>query len=303
MSSYFAYTRVSTEKQGQGVSLVEQRAAIRALADRMGVRVTRWFEERQTAAKKGRPVFGEMVRLLRSGKADGLLMHRIDRSARNLRDWVAVGDLSDEGIDVRFVVDQVDLNTRGGRITADIQAVIAADYVRNLREESLKGIYGRFKQGLLPLPAPIGYLDCGGGKPKRIDPFKGPLVAEAFELYATGEYSLESLRVRMDEMGLSNTRDAPITKNNIALILRNRFYAGTLVYKRTGEHFDGQHAPLVTKRLFDQVQQRLNGKAVKGVSKHNFLYRRLLLCGLCGRFMIGERQKGPRVLPMPQQHV
>ena len=292
MSSYFAYTRVSTEKQGEGVSLVEQRAAIQALAGRMGVEITRWFEERQTAAKKGRPVFGEMMRLLRSGRADGLLMHRIDRSARNLRDWVAVGDLADDGIDVRFVIDQVDLNTRGGRITADIQAVIAADYVRNLREESLKGIYGRYKQGLLPLPAPIGYLDCGGGKPKEIDPLKGPLVKEAFELYATGEYSLESLRQKMHERGLRNTRDGPITKNNIAHILRNRFYAGTLVYKRTGELFEGQHAALVTKKLFETVQGRLNRRAVKGISKHNFLYRRLLRCALCSRFMVGERQKG-----------
>jgi site-specific DNA recombinase len=55
-----------------------------------------------------------------------------------------------------------------------MQAVVAAHYVRNLREEVRKGFYGRLKQGFYPLKAPIGYLDCGGGKPKAIDPVAGP---------------------------------------------------------------------------------------------------------------------------------
>jgi hypothetical protein len=41
---------------------------------------------------------------------------------------------------VHFANDSLDLNTRGGRLSADIQAVVAADYIRNLREEAKKGI-------------------------------------------------------------------------------------------------------------------------------------------------------------------
>jgi hypothetical protein len=44
--------------------------------------------------------------------------------------------------------------------------VVAADFIRNLREETKKGFYGRLKQGLFPPPAPLGYPGCGGGKPK-----------------------------------------------------------------------------------------------------------------------------------------
>lgn len=51
---------------------------------------------------------------------------------------------------------RVDLHSRGGRLSADIQSVVAADYVRNLREEAKKGIYGRLKQGFYPMRAPIG---------------------------------------------------------------------------------------------------------------------------------------------------
>ncbi len=57
--------------------------------------------------------------------------------------WADIGDLIDAGIDVRFAYNNLDLDKRGGRLTADIQAVIAADYIRNLKEEVRKGIQDR----------------------------------------------------------------------------------------------------------------------------------------------------------------
>ena len=87
MTQFYGYIRVSTTKQGeQGVSLDQQRAAIEAYAQGHGFELIRWFEEQETAALRGRPVFGEMLRLLKSGRAAGVVIHKIDRSARNLRD-------------------------------------------------------------------------------------------------------------------------------------------------------------------------------------------------------------------------
>ena len=198
--SCFAYTRVSTVKQGDGVSLEAQREAITAFARKSGLTVTAWYEEKETAAKRGRPVFDTVVRSLQAGQADGLIVHKIDRSARNFSDWARIGELVDSGIDVHFAHESLDLRSRGGRLTADIQAVIAADYVRNLREECIKGMEGRLKQGLFPWAAPIGYLDQGGGKAKIPDPKRAPMIRQAFELYATGQYSFRQLLL---ESGLS----------------------------------------------------------------------------------------------------
>src|SRR4029077_2705893 len=131
------------------------------------------------------PVFSQMLKALKSGKVAGVIIHKIDRSARNLRDWADLIELSDSGIEIHIASENLDLRSRGGRLSADIQAVVAADYIRNLREETRKGFYGRLKQGLYPLAAPIGYLDRGKGKPKEPDPAKAPLVRRAFELYAT----------------------------------------------------------------------------------------------------------------------
>ncbi|MDQ3817783.1 MAG: recombinase family protein, partial [Acidobacteriota bacterium] len=149
LKRYFSYIRVSTIRQGQhGTSLEEQREAIKQYAARWNLLIIEEFEEKETAAKLGRPIFNQMLRALKQGKADGVIIHKIDRSARNLKDWANLGELIDHGIEVHFANESLDLHSRGGRLSADIQAVVASDYIRNLREETRKGFYGRLKQGL-----------------------------------------------------------------------------------------------------------------------------------------------------------
>jgi site-specific DNA recombinase len=289
----YGYIRVSTARQGErGVSLQEQREAITRYAERNRFTIERWFEERETAAKLGRREWAEMLKLLGRGKAQGVLIHKIDRSARNLRDWSDLGELIDRGVEVHFVNESLDLQSRGGRLSADIQAVVAADYIRNLREEALKGINGRLKQGILPLPAPVGYLDCGAGKPKAIDPVKGPLVRRAFELYGSGRYNLHTLREEMEKAGLRNRRGGRVSINGLSTMLRNPFYIGLIRVQRREEVYEGAHDPLIPKSLFDRVQRVLDGKLAARPEKHDFLFRRTLRCKGCGYALIGERQKG-----------
>ena len=290
---FFSYVRVSTAKQGErGVSLQEQQDAISRYALRHGLNITKAYEERETAAKRGRPIFLEMLRLLRNGKGQGVIIHKIDRSARNLKDWADLADLMDLGVEVHFANESLDLNTRGGRLSADIQAVVAADFIRNLREEARKGFYGRLKQGVYPLGAPVGYLNCGAGKPKMPDPAKAPLIQQAFELYATAVYSLPRLIDAMYDRGLKNTRGSKLSLCGISTILNNPFYVGLIRVRKTGELFPGAHPPIVDKRLFNTVQQILKGKTVTRVAKHSFLFPRFVRCEGCGYNLTPELQKG-----------
>ena len=293
MKRFFGYIRVSTAKQGEkGVSLQEQRDAIGRYAQRNNLEISQWFEERETAAKRGRPVFSRMLKLLKQGKADGVAIHKIDRSARNLKDWADLGELIDQGIEVHFANESLDLHSRGGRLSADIQAVVAADYIRNLREETRKGFYGRIKQGLYPLPAPLGYLDKGTGKPKEPDPAKAPFVKKAFELYGSGRYNLNGLAEEVYRLGLRNRNGSRVTRTGLSVLLNNPFYIGLIRLKRTGETFPGAHPPLVSKSLFDHVQRILTGRTNTKGWRHDFLFRRLLTCRHCGYSLIGEKQKG-----------
>lgn len=292
MQSYIGYIRVSTTKQGEGVSLEVQKEAISRFAERNQFEVGLWLEEMETAAKRGRPMFTQAMKLLRQEKYKGIILHKLDRGARNLKDWAEIGELSDRGIEVHFVNESLDLQSRGGRLSADIQAVVAADYIRNLREETRKGFYGRLKQGLYPLGAPTGYLDQGGGKAKTIDPVKGPLVRKAFELYATARYSFETLGEELHRLGLRSHSGNRVKRTGLSTILNNPFYMGLIRIRKTNETFAGVHQPLVGKALFERVQQVLTGKVNARTQRHAFMYRRILTCAACHYSLIGERQKG-----------
>jgi len=290
---YFAYVRVSTVRQGQiGTSLTEQRSAIERYARNFNLPIIKEFEERETAAKQGRPVFLQLVKALKQGKANGVIMHKIDRSARNLKDWADLGEMIDKGVEVHFANESLDLHSRGGRLSADIQAVVASDYIRNLREETKKGIYGRLKQGLFPFRAVVGYKDAGAGKPKTIDPIAAPLVKRAFELYSSGNWGLNDLVEEMYCLGLRSRGGRKVTRNGLATILHNPFYMGVIHIKKTDEMFVGQHQPIISKKLFDYVQDILEGKNHKKKQRHFFIFSKHIICSNCRNKLIAETQKG-----------
>lgn len=292
MQEVYAYIRVSTVKQGtHGVSLQEQKDAIEQYAQRHNFTITEWFEEKETAAKRGRPVFSCMLKKLRAGKTMGVIIHKIDRSARNLKDWADLNEILDRGKEVFFANEDLDLRSRGGRLSADIQAVIASDYIRNLKDEVKKGMYGRLKQGFYPLPAPIGYIDKGKAKLKEFDETMAPLVRMTFELYATEKYNLLTLAKEMYRLGLRNKKGGKVTRNGLSVMLNNPFYYGVIRLKSTGETFSGNHMPIISKALFDRVQAILHGKTHTKTQKHTFLFRKFLACKECGGTLTGETQK------------
>src|SRR6185295_5071937 len=131
MKRFFAYIRVSDPSQDdekdpdekaprEGASFTEQRSVIERYAQREGLEIIEWFQEVETAAKRGRPIFASMAKRLRKGEAEGFIVHKVDRSSRNYHDWADINDLADEGFDVCFASDNLDLSTRGKRLLADV---------------------------------------------------------------------------------------------------------------------------------------------------------------------------------------
>jgi site-specific DNA recombinase len=294
MKTYYAYIRVSTAKQGEkGSSLGEQREAITRYAQKHNLSVVEWFEERETAAKLGRTVFRRMLTALKRGRADGLIMHKVDRGARNLADWAELASLMDAGIAVHFAHEAIDLASRGGRLSADIQAVVAADFIRNLREEVKKGQQGRLKQGHYPWGAPPGYCNNGKAALKTIDPVQGPLVREAFELYAGGRFGLHTLCAHMNAKGMRNSQGRPFHVSGLAKLLANPFYYGLIVAR--GQSYLGAHEPLISKSLFDAGRDRAAGRLVAPArvwGRAEYRFRQLVQCGSCGQRLLAETQRG-----------
>ena len=77
---------------------------------------------------------------------------------------------------------------------------------------------------------------------------------------------------------------------SIYRVLQNHFYHGTFEYPRnSGNWYEGKHEPIVTKELFDKVQEQLKRDNIQRQS-HEFAFTKLMVCGLCDS-MISAQEK------------
>ena len=117
-------------------------------------------------------------------------------------------------------------------------------------------------------------------------------MRKAFQLYATGEFNLRTLREELYRMGLRGTTDKKLTLCGISTILNNPFYIGLIRIKKTNEIYPGNHEPLISTHLFNLVKDTLAGRFHTRAKHHEFLFRRLVSCAECGYKVIGETQRG-----------
>ena len=125
------------------------------------------------------------------------------------------------------------------------------------------------RKGELVFCPPVGYrINIDGPRAKaEPDPVLASLVRQSFGLYATGEYSLRSLLVKMTERGLVTRSGRPMSVASLHVMLKNPFYCGQIRWN--GEVIEAGHEPLVSRQTFEQVAKTL--KLPRGVGgKHEY---------------------------------
>ena len=122
-----------------------------------------------------------------------------------------------------------------------------------------------------------------------------PLIKKTFEAYATGNFTLREVREKFNALGLKTKSDKELSISNYQNMLKNPIYTGLMRYN--GEIHEGKHEPIITKKLFDSVQEVMMRKSKphsKGLKP--FLYRGFFHCGECGCFITTKTQKGHNYL-------
>ncbi len=179
-----------------------------------------------------------------------------------------------------------------------IHAAMAELYSARLGGEIKKGMRQKIKMGGWPHGTQIGYLNLRESIDGRSiasvipDPDRAPLIKEAFELYATGDIGLRSLRELMTEKGLRTKAGKSVAVSRWAVILRNPFYAGRVRW--ADQEFVGQHEPLVSLELSEKVQSVFEVRDVAGPREHRHVHylKGTLRCGECGNLLSFSRSKG-----------
>ena len=291
--NFFLYARKSEESEERQILSIEaQLAELKIFAEREKIHIKETFIEAMTAKKPGRPKFNEMIRRIEKGEAQGIIAWHPDRLARNSIDGGRIIYLLDTGhIDaLKFPTFWFE-NTPQGKFMMNIAFGQSKYYVDNLSENVKRGNRQKLRNGGWPRSAPIGYLNNKADKTIFIDQLRGPIIAKLYELYSTGEYTKEDLKEFSFKLGLVSRRsERKLSSNIVNKIFTNPFYYGLMVYKN--ESFQGKHEPLITKELFDRVQEVLKRKGkIHEVRKHQFGYLGLASCP-CGCAITAERKKG-----------
>ena len=95
-----------------------------------------------------------------------------------------------------------------------------------------------------------------------------------------------------DEGLVTRKTGSKISKSVIHQLLKNPIYFGDFDW--AGKRYDGNHEPIVSRELFDRVQEVMAKKSGnrKRQQKHDWAFRGMVRCGHCGCLLTAERQKG-----------
>ena len=302
------YLRVSTPSQvktdydPEGISIPAQREACQRKAAQMGVQIVGEYVEpgRTATSMDKRPEFQAMLeRIRRQRDVAYVIVYKLSRMNRNrIDDALVLTSLRKYKTTLVSATESID-ETPVGQLMHGILAAFneyrsaedGADIRYKMGEKAKRGgTLGR---------AAVGYLNVRErfeGREVRtviVDPERGPFVHLAFELYATGKYSLRRLADELTDRGF-RTKAGPksggaITDSTLAVMLRNRYYLGIVTYN--GAEYPGRHEPLVTQELFDQVQRMLDASGVSGERRrvHEHYLKGSLWCGRCHQQEISSR--------------
>ena len=293
------YVRVSTKGQDEKYSPKVQENTCRRYAKDQNLKVIKEFREAGSAWKlNARDEFYEMLEFIKAEKIPNVIFAFGDRLSRNTEDYVQL-----KGTDVRFH------NSITGRSfnpndpedfdeTASFEhdQAEAKRYSAKLRKRVITAQLEKVEKGEYPAAAPLGYTykpEMVGGKWKNIisvDPDRGPLIKKLYELYSTGEYTLREITEKIKNLGLRSKHDRVLTHEEIRRYLKTPFYYGR--FRWGGIEYDNQgtYEPIISKALFDTVQEVLAGKSVVVKWGRDFKYKGLLQCHLCGCAMVGDEQ-------------
>ncbi len=290
---YIIYARKSTEEDDRQVLSIEaQLVELKEFAAKEKLEIVASFQEAKTAKEPGRIKFAEMLAILESGKADGILSWHPDRLARNSVDGGKIIYFVDRGLikSLKFPCFWFE-PTPQGLFMLNIAFGQSKYFVNNLRENVKRGLRQKIRNGVWPSWAPVGYSNNPKTRGIDIDSEKAPKVKKIFEKYATGVYPLNSLANWCEKKNLLTNTGNKISLSNVQHILQNPFYIGLMRYK--GEIFEGTREPLISKKLFDKCEEVMakRGK-VRPDRKHSFPFLGLMKCASCGCSITAQYAKG-----------
>ena len=286
---FFLYARKSTDVEDKQVLSIEaQLDELRDYAKREAIEISAEYVEKQSAKIPGRPIFNKMLDDIEKLGGSILAWHP-DRLARNSVDGGRVIYLLDTEklTSLKFPTFWCD-STSQGKFMLNMAFGQSKYYVDSLSENTKRGMRQKVRRGEFPGLTPVGYINDSRTKTIAVDKKSAPVIRKAYEMYAEGNQTLDTIGMFLAQNNLFGKNGKKIHRTRATFILSNPFYYGHFRFNK--EVYEGKHEPVVDKKLWDKVQEVMKerGRPRHKAKNEPQAYCGLLSCATCGMMITGE---------------
>ena len=309
-----SYARFSSDRQREESVEAQLRDNKKyALKNNLSV-VKEYVDRAETGrATENREEFQRMIQDSKDGKFDVIIVHKVDRFARNrYESAIYKHNLKKHGVKVAYSAQAIDDSPEGVLMEGMLES-FAEYYSLNLGVEVMKGLKenalkAQFNGGTPPL----GY-DVDENKHYIINEKESRIVDEIFRLYLAGSGYKEIARI-LNSKGYKNKFGKPFVYNSIPGILKNEKYMGIYTFNKTKRTYgdngkrnikvqnsendiirlENALPILIPKEVFRMTQEELTRRAGdrgKSKSVREYLLSGLVKCKKCSGRMNGYSQK------------
>ncbi|MBS3102277.1 recombinase family protein [Candidatus Woesearchaeota archaeon] len=237
------YVRVSTEEQAkEGISIDAQIERCRAFCKARGWKLFKIYTDAgYSAGTMDRPALKNMVDDINNKKFTILLVYKIDRFSRKLKDLISIlEELKSKGVNFTSVTEQIDTTTAMGEAFFQIIGVFAQLERGMVKERVEMAFDKKIGSGEALNRAPMGYFYRNGKL--VVNDEEAIKVREIFEMWASGVHYKE----------ISEKFNIPVS--TLYEIIKNPTYIGKVRYR--GNLYKGNHKGIIPEELFQKVNNK-----------------------------------------------
>ena len=313
MKRAVAYARFSSDLQREE-SIEAQTRAIQKYCDDNGFVLLTVFADRGISGTSDkRPEFQKMISTATKGDVDAVIVHKLDRFARNRYDSAFYKNILKKN-NVKLI--SVLENLQDSPESVILESVIEGMneyYSLNLSREVRKGLQeNALECKVTGGPPALGYSVDRNTQKYIINEYEAEAVRLIFRMYLEG-YSYTEIIDILNNKGYRTRRGIPFAKNSLYAILRNERYTGVYIYVkdstknpkgkyvRHGEYdpdavirIPGGIPAIISEDDFHRVQAKMKErqhKAAKFSAKQEYLLSGKIYCGECGSPYAGNSRK------------
>ena len=291
------YQRISTDEDHQPTSLKTQRERLERYCEAMeNWRIVAAHEDQASGTSLDRPGLQQALDLAREKRIDLLLVYRVDRLSRKVRQLAGLCEELDQlDVVLKSATEPFDTGSPAGRMMLQMLGVFAEFEHATIVDRVTAGLERRVREGKwMSGRTPYGYTRDKETKLLVPDEVKAPVVRRIFDLYAEGKLGTTAIARTLDAEAAPSPRKTGWSPNALQLILANPAYKGLVRWN--GETHPGLHAPLVNDDIFEKAQEILKRRgedaSLRRGNPTDYLLSGLVRCHHCGRAYVGTSAHG-----------